>query len=196
SFKIDPKWAVVELGEACDVRDGTHDSPQYVHEGYPLVTSKNVKDGTIDFTNVSYVSKEDFDNINKRSLVEDGDIIMPMIGTIGSPIVVKKDREFAIKNVALVKFKENKKANNYFINYVLSSELFESYIDKVSRGGTQKFISLKNIRNFKTPLPPIETQKEIVAKIEEEQKLVNSNKQLIEIFEKKIKDKIAEVWGE
>lgn len=70
------------------------------------------------------------------------------------------------------------------------------YIEKVSRGGTQKFISLKNIRTFKTPLPPIETQKEIVAQIEEEQKLVDSNKQLIEIFEKKIKDKISEVWGE
>jgi type I restriction enzyme M protein len=196
SFKIESDWDVVELGEACDVRDGTHDSPQYVHEGYPLVTSKNVKDGTIDFTNVSYVSKEDFDNINKRSLVEDGDIIMPMIGTIGSPIVVKKEREFAIKNVALIKFKDNNRANNYFINYVLSSELFETYIEKVSRGGTQKFISLKNIRTFKTPLPPIETQKEIVAKIEEEQKLVDSNKQLIEIFENKIKDKIAEVWGE
>jgi type I restriction enzyme M protein len=49
---------------------------------------------------------------------------------------------------------------------------------------------------LKIPLPPIETQKEIVAKIEEEQKLVDSNKQLIEIFEKKVKDKISEVWGE
>ena len=42
----------------------------------------------------------------------------------------------------------------------------------------------------------VETQKEIVAKIEEEQKLVDSNKKLIELFEKKIKDKISEVWGE
>ena len=38
--------------------------------------------------------------------------------------------------------------------------------------------------------------KQIAAKIEKEQKLVDSNKQLIEIFEKKVKDKIAEVWGE
>jgi len=32
--------------------------------------------------------------------------------------------------------------------------------------------------------------------IETERELVEANKKLIEIFEKKIKDKIGEVWGE
>jgi hypothetical protein len=41
----------------------------------------------------------------------------------------------------------------------------------------------------------IETQRQIVAQIEKEQALVNANKQLIEIFEQKIKDRIAKVWG-
>jgi hypothetical protein len=41
--------------------------------------------------------------------------------------------------------------------------------------------------------PPFRT--EIVARIEEEQKLVDANKKLIELFEEKIKEKIAEVWG-
>ncbi|MBN2747263.1 MAG: type I restriction enzyme HsdR N-terminal domain-containing protein [Bacteroidales bacterium] len=45
------------------------------------------------------------------------------------------------------------------------------------------------------PLPPIETQSQIVAQIEKEQELVNANKQLIEIFEQKIKDRIGKVWG-
>jgi hypothetical protein len=35
---------------------------------------------------------------------------------------------------------------------------------------------------------------EIVARIEEEQKLVDANKKLIELFEGKINGKIAEVW--
>ena len=46
------------------------------------------------------------------------------------------------------------------------------------------------------PVPPIETQRQIVAQIEKEQALVNANKQLIEIFEQKIKGKIAKIWGE
>ena len=43
---------IVELGNVCDVRDGTHDSPKYHNEGYPLVTSKNICDGKIDFSPV------------------------------------------------------------------------------------------------------------------------------------------------
>lgn len=40
-----------------------------------------------------------------------------------------------------------------------------------------------------------ETQKQIVAQIKEEQKLIAANKKLIEIYGQKIKDKIADVWG-
>jgi len=45
------------------------------------------------------------------------------------------------------------------------------------------------------PKPPLETQRQIIAQIEKEQELVNANTQLIEIFEQKIKDRIAKVWG-
>lgn len=46
------------------------------------------------------------------------------------------------------------------------------------------------------PLPPVKIQQQIISQIEKEQELVNANKQLIEIFEQKIKDRIAKVWGE
>ncbi len=44
----------VKLSDVCDVRDGTHDSPKYVDNGYPLVTSKNIVDGKLDLSVVSY----------------------------------------------------------------------------------------------------------------------------------------------
>ena len=73
-------WGKVLLGEACDVRDGTHDSPKYFTEGYPLVTSKNVTGGKIDFADCSLICEEDYNKINQRSKVDMGDILMPMIG--------------------------------------------------------------------------------------------------------------------
>ncbi len=33
-------WEKLLLCDVCDVRDGTHDSPKYFTEGYPLITSK------------------------------------------------------------------------------------------------------------------------------------------------------------
>lgn len=193
---IDPDWEMVELNSICDVRDGTHDSPKYKEVGFPLITSKNIKDGIIDFENVNLISKEDLDAINKRSCVDDGDIIMPMIGTIGNPIVVKKDREFAIKNVALIKFLQDSKIDRYYLKNILDSDYFTQYYQQQASGSTQKFISLGFIRSIKIPLAPLETQRQIVAQIEKEQVLVNANKELIDIFEQKVKDRIAKVWGE
>jgi len=167
-------WKVVRLQDVCDVRDGTHDSPQYVQNGYPLITSKNIVNGSISFDNVNYITKEDFDQINKRSKVDVGDIIMPMIGTIGNPAIVKTDVEFAIKNVALIKFTTNKIINTY-LKMLLSSSFFDIKTKEKSRGGTQKFIALGDIRNLNIPLPPISLQVEFdgfVKQIEEQKELV------------------------
>ena len=192
---IDPDWPIVTLDDVCDVRDGTHDSPNYVNEGYPLITSKNLKDGYIDFSVVNFISKEDFDNINKRSKVDAGDILMPMIGTIGNPIIVDTSREYAIKNVALIKFYKDTAINNQYVKTILASKSMQKIFDSQSSGSTQRFISLGFIRKLEIPLPPLATQQTIVAEIEAEQALVAANRELIERFEKKIQVTIARVWG-
>ena len=149
---------IVELGNVCDVRDGTHDSPKYHNEGYPLVTSKNICDGKIDFSTCNLIQKEDYAKINKRSKVDVGDVLMPMIGTVGNPIIVNTDKEFAIKNVALIKFKDDSVILNTFIKTLLESDYFGRAVLSKTKGGTQKFISLGDIRKLEFNLPPIELQ--------------------------------------
>ncbi|WP_212750671.1 restriction endonuclease subunit S, partial [Acinetobacter baumannii] len=99
------EWEEVALSKVSDVRDGTHDSPSYVKDGYPLITSKNLKNGKLDLTDINLISEDDYLNINKRSAVNIGDIIFGMIGTIGNPVLLNSDG-FAIKNVALIKEKD------------------------------------------------------------------------------------------
>ena len=162
-FKL-KKYKTEELGKICDVRDGTHDSPKYIEESdYKLITSKNINKEGIDFSNVKYITKKDYDKINIRSNVSYGDILMPMIGTIGNPVIVKVQEDkidFAIKNLALIKFLNKTVVINKYIKYLVDSEWFENEVLKNSRGGTQKFLSLKDIRNMKIPLPPIDLQNE------------------------------------
>lgn len=196
TIKIDPSWERVTLGSVCDVRDGTHDSPKATLKGFPLVTSKNLKDGFVDLNNVTLISSEDYESINKRSKVGVGDILMPMIGTIGNPVMVQTEPDYSIKNVALIKEKTDSNILNQYVCLVLKSELFNRYIETNKRGGTQKFISLTDIRSFEIPLPPLPVQEQIVAEIEEEMAIVKQNKKLMEIFQKKIQDRIVDVWGE
>ena len=153
-----PNWEKKKLGDISDVRDGTHDSPKYINSGYPLITSKNIQNGKISFDNINYISKEDYDNINKRSKVSVGDIIMGMIGTIGN-VALLSEENFAIKNVAL--FKEKTLLKNIFLIQYLQSDTFYKSINNLNEGGTQKFISLKNIRNIYIKLPCLEEQTKI-----------------------------------
>lgn len=160
-------WERKPLGQVCDVRDGTHDSPKYVDFGFPLVTSKNVTGGVLDLTSCSYISEDDYNKINERSKVDRGDIIMPMIGTVGKPLIVDVEPRFAIKNVSLIKFKSDSKVSNIYIRALLQSDYFDDAVLSKVRGGTQKFISLGDIRSLEILVPPFERQTQFAAFVDQ-----------------------------
>ena len=188
-------WAWCRLGNYIDVRDGTHDSPKYVETGYPFVTSKNLINGKIDFSNVQYISEQDHKNYIQRSHVEDNDILFAMIGSIGNPVLIKKDREFSIKNVALFKAYEKKQTDMKFVLFFLL--WIQEGLKKIAKGGMQPFIPLNLFRReiFIT-LPPLAEQQRIVAKIETifaEIDLMEQNKADLQTAVKQAKSKILDL---
>ena len=163
-------WKVKKLMEVCDVRDGTHDSPKYVESSnYMLITSKNIVNRAISFDDVNYITEEDYNNINKRSKVDNGDILMPMIGTIGNPVIVYLDNlhKFSIKNVALIKFLHNTSILNRYLLELMISESFRRYLLSLNKGGNQKFVALGTIRRMDIILPPLPLQQSFAHKIEQ-----------------------------
>jgi restriction endonuclease S subunit len=85
---------------------------------------------------------------------------------------------------------------------LLSTYLFyylKSTSSKHLEIGIKKGVTVESFQNgyFKSlqiPLPPLSIQQQIVNRIEQEQQLVNANKELIKIFEQKIKDEINKLW--
>ena len=170
-------WEEKTLYEITDVRDGTHDSPKYIASGYPLITSKNLtKDGKLDFSDISYISELDFNEINKRSKVHIGDILFGMIGTIGKPVLIKEDN-FAIKNVALIKNNQNN-INKYLVHYLQSDNILRQFYVEIA-GGTQKFIALGVIRNLIIKLPCLEEQEKIAKVLSKIDELIEEKKALL-----------------
>ena len=163
-FDIPETWKWVRLGDSLDVRDGTHDTPKYVLRGYPLVTSKNLKNGIIDFDNCKYISEIDHLKISERSKVNRNDILFAMIGSIGNPVLVSTDTEFSIKNMALFKNISSIIDMRYLYWFLFISQ---DTMKKQASGGVQSFVSLKFLRELLFPLPPLAEQKRIVEKIEE-----------------------------
>ena len=152
-------WEQRKLNEVTDVRDGTHDSPKYIEFGHPFITSKNVKNGYINYDEIQYISDEDFNEINKRSKVDKNDILFGMIGTIGNIALIRENPDFAIKNVALIK--DIKKIDYLYLYQYLQSNNIAKQFDENMDGGTQKFIALNKVRNLSIMYPTISEQIQI-----------------------------------
>jgi len=162
---IPNNWKWSRLGDAFDVRDGTHDSPKYQECGYPLVTSKNIYNGVLDLSNIKYISEEDHLKISERSKVDRGDILFAMIGSIGNPVIIDIEPNFSVKNVGLFKYYDPKQSNPKYLQYYLM--LAEKWFKEESTGAVQSFVSLGKLRSFPFPVAPLKEQDSIVAKVDE-----------------------------
>ena len=152
-------WEQRKLGEVTDVRDGTHSSPKYIQRGHPFITSKNVSNGFINYENIQYISDGDYEEINKRSKVDVHDILMGMIGTIGNLALIREEPDFAIKNVALIKYSGG--IDYQYLYQALQSSFVTSQLSSSLDGGTQKFVSLKRIRELEIAFPNEPEQQQI-----------------------------------
>ena len=81
------------------------------------------------------------------------------------------------------------------MNYCLNTKEAKDFCNRVKTDGiNQSNINAKSLSTFEISLPPLSIQQQIVNRIEQEQQLINANKQLIQIFEQKIKDEINKLW--
>lgn len=90
---------------------------------------------------------------------------------------------------------KNDNSNPKFYSFILRDSDFNTQVLKGIKGAQLPRVGFEYISKIKVPFPSSLNQQKIVALIEEEQKLVDPNKKLIELFDGKIKAKITEVWG-
>lgn len=168
----------MKFREFIDVRDGTHSSPKSVKKGYHLVTTKNLKMNYIDFSKSNIISNTDFEKINRRSKVEQYDILLSMIGTVGNVYQERhKSINYAIKNIALLKFHGDELLSDW-MNYFLQSMVGHNLITSRLSGSTQQFISLNDLRNLEIELPSRSKMKEIITPLMIIDRKMMSNKQI------------------
>lgn len=147
---VSEKTEFKKLNELTDVRDGTHDSPKPVNAGKYLVTSKNIKNGTVNFDGSYLISEKDYNLINQRSKVDKNDLLFTMIGTIGEVGIVEQEPDYAIKNVGLIK--TNNILLSKFLFYYLTSNDVKKYIENNKSKGSQVFLALGKLRNIPIPV--------------------------------------------
>ena len=199
TIKIDPDWEMIELGELATVTSSKRIfQNEYVSSGIPFYRTKEIVELSQNnpISLELYIAKEKYDSIkDKFDVPKQGDILVSAVGTIGISWIVSDNRKFYFKDGNLLWVKNIKDILPQFLKLVFDS-IFSTRLNEFIIGAAYKALTIVKLKQIKIPLPDREIQNHIIAQIEAEQEIVNSNKKLIEMYEQKIKDKIAEVWGE
>lgn len=177
------KWKTIRADEFCEsVRDGTHDTPKPNETGYKLVTGKHVKNGQIDPSDAYYISEKDYKKINERSLVEQWDVLMSMIGTVGEVAVVKDHPNYAIKNVALFKCGGSELKGKWLAYYLRSSDA-QGHMSGNQKGSSQQFLSLNQLRSLPIPITDERYMQRVIDILSAYDELIENNQKQIKLLE-------------
>lgn len=198
---INPDWESKELQTVSNIISGySFDSKDFSKENSVKcikITNVGVREFIED---TDELLPEKFVETQKNFTVKEGDIVISLTRTIISSGLkvarVPLSWDNALVNQRVAAIKSNSQANLTYIYLYLCTDTVFKYIEEKSRSLMQPNLSINDLKKLQIPLPPLETQLKIVEQIEREQELVNANKELIALFEQKIKDRIARVWGE
>ena len=190
---FDEQWKVVKLGSIAKLTYGYTATAQEAGSARLIRITDISPAGLINNFNQKYV---DLNDQNTEYVLKRGDIIVARTGaTFGKTAIF--DYEYpAVYASFLIKidFIQRDVLNKFYWIFAQSPEYWDQ-ANKLVGGGGQPQFNANAISKIEVPIPPIEVQKNIISKVEDEMIIVEQNKRLIQIFEQKIKDKINEVWG-
>ena len=198
-IKNDSSWELVELGDICLINPDKSD------------VKKLKKDADVSFVPMSDLSQDDmyFTAKENKKLCEaitgytcfrEDDVLLakitPCFENGKSGIAKNLINNVGFGSTEFIVLRPSDKVLSEWIYYFISDRFFlESGKNNMTGSAGQQRLTKDFVKHYKIPLPPIEIQTRIVSELESERKIVEANKKLADLFEKKIRDKIAELWS-
>ena len=167
------KFEKKNLGDVIiKITDGSHNPPKGVDERteYVMLSSQNIIEDRINYNNVRYLSREDFERENKRTYLEKGDVLLTIVGTIGRTAIIDNEKNITLqRSVAVIKPREKIKSK-YLVTSLKSDSVIKQ-LNKGSKGVAQKGIYLNDLKKIVISVPPLSLQNqfsEIVKQIDKQ----------------------------
>lgn len=160
--EVPAHWTVTTVKNICYLIDGDRgvnypNESDYVDNGIPFFSSKNITDFELTTNNLSYISTAKFQSLGRGKL-KHNDLIITVRGTIGH--VAKFDRNIIGCDTGFINAQmmimRPKKMLTQFISLVSESLYWKQQLNVSAYGSTVKQLSNEVIGNFKFCLPPAE----------------------------------------
>ncbi|SHJ66645.1 type I restriction enzyme, S subunit [Malonomonas rubra DSM 5091] len=139
-------------------------------KGVPFLRAREIvklsQFGTVN--NELFISEELFQELSNGGLVpEENDLMITGVGTIGIPYIVKNSDRFYFKDASVLIFKNHYGLYSRFLSCLLRTPYWIDTIHKESMGTTVHTLTISRANEVPIPLPPLEEQKRIVAKVDQ-----------------------------
>ncbi len=197
---IDPEWEMVELGEVCEINPKKSELKSFAEDlEVAFVPMVDLNENSIEFKPKQ--TRTLMEVIKGYTYFREEDVLLAKVtpcfenGKAGIAKGLVNDIGFGSSEYFVLR-PNNKVLSEWIYFNVTTASFREQGRQRMTGTGGLQRVPPDFVKSFPIPLPDIETQHQIVARIEKEQELVNASKQLISLFEQKIKDRIARVWGE
>ena len=155
------------LNNLClNITDGEHGTIQNDNDGrYFLLSNKNIINGQIIISDADRrINKESFSKINKRTKLENGDLVISTVGVLGKLAIIKAENlnyDFQ-RSVGIVKCDE-KKINTKYLYYYLNTQFVQNRLNHLSKGAVQKCLFISDLKNLEIDFPDLPTQQKIAS---------------------------------
>ena len=156
------------LSEIAELLNGyAFKSKNYVSSGIRVIRIANVQDGYISDEKPCFYPIDTQEDVT-RYMLKENDFLVSLTGNVGRVAILTQEFLPAALNqrVSCIRIK-NEEINFKFLFYYFLRKQFQKDCIEASQGVAQLNLSTKWLEKYPIPVPPIEEQKRIVAKIEE-----------------------------
>ncbi len=188
------QWFVEEAQEDWDeykfkeivqhVKPGTNYQPKRLENGIPFLNVRNLKNGFLDLSDVTYISADEYQRVHKVWKPEENDVLISRIGTLGIVAVIsRRDLPVAV-HYNMINTKA-KLTSYQFLYFLLKSQYFQELYFSQIRQSVQEYVAIEDIENLDIKLP-LKNQnfKEKESVFNDLYKKLSSNEAQIRILEK------------
>lgn len=153
------EWEKETIEKVCkQVIDCPHSTPKWTESGEICLRTSNLGKGEWIWDDTRYIDTVQFEERTRRSKLFTGDIVLSREGTIGIAAIVEKDMNLSLGQ-RLVQLTPNTEIIlSEFLLQVLLYDLDPIRITRLMVGSTSKHINVKDLRNLKIFIPPLELQ--------------------------------------
>ena len=193
-IEINPGWTIVKLGNLCTIVRGSSPRPKSSSKFYGgnvprLMVADITRDGMYSTPRIDFLTEE---GAKLSRPMDKGSVIITVSGNPGLPTILAIDACIH-DGFAGCRNLDSEKILPEFLYFVLLSD--KEMHGAQSVGAVFRNLNNDQLRLFNIPLPNLSTQRRIVEQIEREQALVRASKELVEVFEGKIRERVKGVWG-